>query len=479
MNTRTEVKQIITTSWLLHPVLVVLFFLIHETNEGYYIEIEYFFLFCLLLVFSSIILFLTGNLWSSNKYINSYSCSFFLLFCLFFRYISLSTGIPSVMLVLFFSLTLFGFLSYSKSTLKPFYGFNYFLNITFSTLVMLEIIKIIYYHNRITQEHYNNKKISENNVYFLMLDGYAKNKNLKKYWNFNNSNFTDSLKKMGFHEIENSHTDYNYTLETVTSMFTLGDVSRTETFISEFDKKGNVLKLEKRLNDSAVVINDFQRNSYEFINLFTNDINGIRPIKYPFSSSSIFRNTIIFPIISLLSNRYGSYLEHQNDLNRIEIVKKYISGKKKRNIFLYFHSMMLHFPFCLDENQNLTVSKMDKNADKYIFKTLNSEPFQMTGIEKSEYVSWRYMYINHLIKLNKLILPLITSINKNDPNAIIIVASDHGSRLICDIGFNEARNESFENISFVYFPNRDYRLLNPTMTPNDIIQVVKQKCLKK
>ena len=176
----------------------------------------------------------------------------------------------------------------------------------------------------------------------------------------------------------------------------------------------------------------------------------------------------------------GSYFGLENDKLRIEAVEKKCFNDDKNPSFVYLHSMLLHFPFCLDNNLKVNFFlKPPPQSNNNITNVLDNIKINMSNQEKQKFTLWRSSYINHLRKLNQLILPLVNSIKKNDSNAIIVILSDHGSRLLCDINFVDARKEGFENVSYVYFPDRNYTTLNQNMTPTELMKAVQLKCLGK
>lgn len=467
--------------WMLHPILVLLFFLIHETNEGNSSEVKYIFVFILIVIIISLFVLWVNKTWNKNIFVSSYLLSIMLISCLFFRYLIDISGFRITTLCVYILIIyLILFLS-SKKLTRQYLKLNLFLNILFLLLTTIEFAKFCQFsikNNKVMSVVANNNHWSKPNVYFLMLDGYAKNRNLKTYWNYNNSNFTNSLKKQGFYNIEDSHTDYNLTIETVTSMFTSEKVISSASLSSSAEKQRNASQLENKLRNKSVVIKKFQKNGYDFYNFFVTVIDNINSQQYPFASNSIYKNSI-YQVILQGIGWTNSFFIIQSDLDRIEEVRKIskLQINRKQPSFIYFHMMSTHFPFCLNEKQEFVFYENPKIFGEYIMSLTENIKFHMNVESKKDFMIWRYRYINHLIKINQLVIPLIEFIRKSDPNAILVVASDHGSRILCDVGFDEARKESFENISYVYFPDKDYSKLSQIMTPTDLMKVVQMKCI--
>ena len=476
------VKQQLQISWILHPLLLLFFFLIHETNEGNSSEVNYSVVFIVTVIIVSLLMLWVNNLWNKNIFVSSYLLNFLLVFCLFFRYLIDSSGLRITLLIVYFLIAYIILFLLSKKLNKQYLKLNLFLNSLFLLLTIMELFKLCLFsieNNKVVSSVSNNNEPLKPNVYFIMLDGYAKNKNLKKYWNYDNFNFTNSLKQQGFYNIENSHTDYNLTIETVTSMFTSEEVTPSASLNSLIEKQKNNSRIENQLRNNSTVVKTFQTNGYDFHNFFVTVINNINSLQYPFASNSIYKNSI-YQVFFQGIGWINSFFLLKSDLERIEKVKEICTVPiNKKSSFIYLHMMSTHFPFCLNEKQTFVYYENPKIFGEYIISVTDNVKFSMNTESKEKFKIWRYRYINHLVKINQLVLPLIDFIKKKDSNAILVVASDHGSRILCDICFEEARKESFENISYVYFPDKNYSDLTQNMTPTDLMKVLQMRCTGK
>lgn len=346
------IKQQLQTSWILHPVLVLFFFLIHETNEGNSSETKYTYVFTVIIIIVSSLILWVNTLWSKNIFVSSYLLNFILIFCLFFRYLIDSSGLHITILCIYFLIIYAILFLLSNKLSRQYIKFNLFLNILFLLITTIEIAKLCLFsikNNRIISTLSNKNRVLKPNIYFLMLDGYAKNRNLKTYWNYDNSNFTFSLKKQGFCDIEDSYTDYNLTIETVTSMFISKKVISSALLNSLVEKQKNTTHIENLLRNNSVILRNFRINGYVFYNFFVTEINNTNSQQYPFASNSIYKNSL-YQVILQGIGWINSFFLLQSDLNRIERVKKisnFHMDNKPR--FVYLHTMLIHFPFCLNE----------------------------------------------------------------------------------------------------------------------------------
>ena len=93
--------------------------------------------------------------------------------------------------------------------------------------------------------------------------------------------------------------------------------------------------------------------------------------------------------------------------------------------------------------------------DKY-FSAINKEYARLGFIKQIEY-------------LNSRIPKLIKEIKKVDPDAIIILHSDHGTLE------NEILNGRLANLYAIYFPDQDYSRLYETITPINTFRIILDK----
>ena len=102
------------------------------------------------------------------------------------------------------------------------------MNVLFSLLIIIDVIQIVIIS--LKPEHTTNISSTVNtqcdtcnkpDIYLILADEYAGAKELKQLFKFDNSKFEDSLKAKGFHIIENTTSNYNYTLYSMASMFSM------------------------------------------------------------------------------------------------------------------------------------------------------------------------------------------------------------------------------------------------------------------
>ena len=101
------------------------------------------------------------------------------------------------------------------------------LNAVAISLILISSVNIgIYTFEKSFYENDKNIEIVENktltpDIYFILLDAYAGEKVLKKYYNFDNSNFINSLRDRGFFVHNESYSNYANTIPSLGSTFNM------------------------------------------------------------------------------------------------------------------------------------------------------------------------------------------------------------------------------------------------------------------
>jgi len=89
-------------------------------------------------------------------------------------------------------------------------------------------------------------------VYFIILDSYTNKENLQKYYNFDNSQFVDNLKKSGFIVFDNAKSNYPHTHFSIPSILNMEYINYFEDSISD-DRNNENLPYLKMNNNKTVL----------------------------------------------------------------------------------------------------------------------------------------------------------------------------------------------------------------------------------
>ena len=242
-----------------------------------------------------------------------------------------------------------------------------------------------------SKEVINNKSILKENVYFILLDGYASKKTFSRM-SFDNDNFYKYLKKSNFKNL-GDNSAYNMTYLSLASIFNLsypvveGDVYNSRTSFYPFLLSNN---------NAPPLIEELGNLQYEFI-FYGNSFSGCKMIHGKCGNPSkdfITYESSIFFSKTALKRYFNSY---QYDAMS-SFLKKNSRIKTRDSKFHFFHHLSPHPPYLQNDCRSIK-SNSDWEPIDYLF-TVNC--------------------------VNLLVMELISYLDKNDPSAIIIIQSDHG-----------------------------------------------------
>lgn len=247
----------------------------------------------------------------------------------------------------------------------------------------------------------NNNQRNLPNVYFFIFDEYAGFDSIQRYCNYDNSAFYDALEKMGFVTSKHSLNDTTNTTTEIPNLMQLSRVNSVE--MTEAEKKANLKDpyLFRLMKEHGYTINALDSNNYEFIDVNSVDmhLNVDYVSTYGTFKSSIIQNTAYYPF-------YGTE-DHDKEISNMLSMFNYAiesSKKEESNLFTIGYFNFPHVPFLFDEHGNKA-----KDSDRLNLR--DTAP-----------------YLAQFKFASDKILEMVSEIIKNDPEAIIIIQSDHGYR---------------------------------------------------
>ena len=237
------------------------------------------------------------------------------------------------------------------------------------------------------------------NIYYIQPDGYTNETNLKgSLYQFNNSEFDGWLKDQKFSLYDDYRSNYPSTLYSNSSCFFM-----KHHFSNEFSK----------------------------FNYARDYIVGRNPVLEIFKNNS-FKTFFITEIPYLLMNRPKVYFDYCN---------------YKLEDLPYFKDGLSCFKEITNEIENQIV--LNKETSNFFFiEKFNPGHINPSKIKGGSIEKERLEYLKSLQIANAWLKKTITIIEKNDPNAIIIIGADHGGYV------------GFENTSQAQNKITDRKLLN-------------------
>ena len=260
-------------------------------------------------------------------------------------------------------------------------------------------------------------------IYYIILDAYAREDILRDVFNYDNTEFISFLKERGFYVAGDSCSNYAWTLYSLSSSLDLDYLNSGTTpgeTQQEFDSR-----VQQQFWRNKVIASLRQRG-YRCIS-FTSGYSATDGMKVdvtlkPGLVLSEFQNLIInmTPVRTVLGRT--EYLS-QDAVHRKRILYTFDQLPKLRRygppLFVFAHVTMPHPPFVFDENGKPVKPQRP-------FMLLDGPNLLASGMTEAEYVSG---YTKQLAYVNKRMMAIIDEIVRDAPDAVILLQGDHGSRL--------------------------------------------------
>jgi len=297
--------------------------------------------------------------------------------------------------------------------------------------------------------------VKKPDVYYILLDGYANAVILNDYLGYDNHEFIDFLIKKKFYVTdEYTFSNYPWTSLTIPSVLNMNYVNNISTDFQTKSQRQAVLY--EMINQNSVMRN-FKSMNYTVINFDSMwwgdrnikiaDENLCQDLFIDFRFLLALERTTILSANKYIDKEITPLLYGQKrqkilcEFSELEKIRDRIEGP----IFAYVHIMAPHPPFVFDDN-GMPVNVQPKKRD-------------IDGLTKA--------YLNQLKFINgktEVVLEQLLSKNKDPP--IIVIQSDHGTRVVPE---NSTDEESviirYGNFYAYYFPQSEYDLDLKTVTP--------------
>jgi hypothetical protein len=284
-------------------------------------------------------------------------------------------------------------------------------------------------------------------VYFIIADEYGDSASLQEVFGFNNTAFQTGLRNRGFHIINNSKSNYNFTTYSMASMFQMNYLQGMEGRNSSLADKNKCYDL---INNSSLWT-FFKSHGYELINHSIFNIANI-PTEAPqnyilIGADMIVSQTFLSRVSKDLRYHLATTLKIESEIARVAyfinrcnqlLLSRSLEEPKKEGgkpKFVYTHLTMPHYPY---------------------YFTKEGKPNPVETLVEGNQVRQKE-YIEYLQYCNGLFLESIDRILKNSKTLpIIIFMSDHGFREFTK-DFEQNAKYYFMNLNAVYLPNGNPR----------------------
>ena len=260
-------------------------------------------------------------------------------------------------------------------------------------------------------------------IYYILLDAYARDDILRSIFNYDNSPFISFLKDRGFYIADRSNSNYLWTLFSLSSSLNL-DYLTAEAPPNESQREFE-LRVQERFRRNKV-LELLKQRGYTCIS-FTSGYSAAGGMEVdvtlkPGLVLGEFQNLLInlTPLRTLLGRieTLSQYAMHRKrilyTLDQLPKLRRY--GKP---LFVFAHVTIPHPPFVLDENGDPVHSQPP-------IMLADGPQFFASGASTEEYIAG---YTKQMTYLNARMRASIDDIIRTSPDAIMLVQGDHGSRL--------------------------------------------------
>jgi hypothetical protein len=312
------------------------------------------------------------------------------------------------------------------------------------------------------------RKDSRPDVYFIVLDGYARADVLLDELQLDNSQFLATLRKRQFYVADCSMSNYAQTEQSFASTFNMtylgeiigriNDPHLREDYFSPYIKNNLVRQYFESLGYKTVAFyTGYSWAEWTDATYFLGDprstkttsVKSLVPFESSFLSRTIFSS--LEDDLSYLGIGNATQIaqlrggEVDRGIVRYTLSELPVVAQLRGPKFVFAHILLPHPPYVFGPN----------GEKQNLYNTTSNVAVHLQG------------YRDQVLFANKSILPIIDAIlAESKGNAIIVLEGDHGM-----IDYKDGA-EHMKNLNAYYFPDHNYSALYPWITPVNSFRVI-------
>jgi len=469
-------------TFIIHPFLFAMFPVVFLYNRGMdYVSFSDTFMPTAVILLSVLILGVIFYLIYRNLKKTGILISVFMIF--FFSYghiqdtmcahgIIKSIMVRNAVLLVLWGMILLAVAYFLFKTKKELVNLTNLFNVMAVALIIVPLFNIITnlksLNRKIDIDSGDIKELQTNNVkpeqcpdiYYLIYDRYSNNEELKKHFNFDNSEFTDYLKKEGFYVASKGSSNYPNTTFSIASSLNLQYLDDMLKKMHEKPKNPGVMA---GIIEDSVALKFLKRKGYKFM-LFGSWFQLTRKSRFadgdynlsllPEFSMVLYRTTMLYPItaqLRILDKRTEHWKRVMYKFEKLPEI-----ADIKAPTFVFAHFLIPH--------------------DPYVFNVDGT--FLPRNIEETR--SRERKYTDQIKFVNRKIKELIKQIiSRSKVPPVIIIQADEGSYPNawtpgCDL--TRLAKEDYKQktgiLNALYVPGADKKLFYPSWTPVNTFRLV-------
>jgi hypothetical protein len=332
---------------------------------------------------------------------------------------------------------------YIKKSQRSFIRVNLFLNMLLALLLLFNLIQLLGTGNEHKQllNHQKNATAlllktpqQKPDIYYIILDGYGSSTTLRKYYHFDNSDFTNWLKNEGFAVADSAKSNYYYTSQSLSSTLNMDYLDKPTT-----SGKIKYNRLFEGLKSVGYKIYNVE-SGYAVTGSFEHADSTIT-----ISGPNEFEKSLLRTTILRLDDLFG-FIPRMRLVSQFEkmFVVPDLHATPK---FVFLHIVAPHPPYVFHANG----------------------AFLLRGVSEN---SWEpgTSYIEQLRFVNTQVQLLIKKITNASPNAVVVLQSDHGPWTIANSP--EEVFEARSGILYALYPKSKFTVNNHATSVNTFRMVL-------
>ncbi len=313
------------------------------------------------------------------------------------------------------------------------------------------------------------------NIFYIILDAYARGDVLEKVYGYDNSEFLDYLEDRGFYVAEQSIANYGQSILSLASSLNfqylddlideIGPDSRDLQHLAKMINHNRVFRFLKQLDYTTVGFDA----AGPYVPVWVRNLDRY----YPFDEGrrltvglNNFQTALInsTPLAWLFRQRFVKIFDCPYDIHRHKLLSAFETiedlSREPGPLFVYAHLLIPHQPFVFDEDGTHLTPDYDFNV------------WYWDREFRREYKSG---YLRQLTYLNQRIRKLIDRVISNSIHPpVIILQADHGPALYLDMRrpHRSYVPERMTILNAYYFPESGSEGLYPSISPVNTFRVL-------
>jgi hypothetical protein len=266
-------------------------------------------------------------------------------------------------------------------------------------------------------------RVAGPNIYLLMLDAYPREDTLLSY-GLDNEPFSMELARMGFSLYPESQGSYQYTTQVLASMLNMKHLDEIDRLVPPPPSKVGQARALRQAVRFGSALQVLEQNGYRTVSTgFPSSVLTLRGVDeyidrgdVTMFEHQVLRRTSLWPWV----DEVWALPQLQSQVvNALDVVGQVAAQDSDRPVFVFAHVFGPHTPFVFDRSGQIPRLSCDPECERWTF--LHHE----MPIGREEYEA---AYADQVRYLNGLVLSAIDTIVTADPEAVVVVFSDHGAR---------------------------------------------------